>query len=66
MMIAIGRAEIIVDPIVAAWDVAPMVPIITEAGGKITSLDGQEDLPFSHVLATNGLLHEAALAAFAR
>ena len=66
MMVATGRAEIIVDPIVAAWDIAPMVPIITEAGGRITNLDGQKDLPFSHAIATNGLLHDAALAAFAR
>ena len=65
MMVAIGRAEIIVDPVLFPWDVAPMVPIITEAGGRITSLDGQEDLPFTHAVATNGLLHYQALAAFA-
>ena len=55
-----------IDPVVFPWDVAPMVPIITEAGGRITDLDGKGDLPFCHVLATNGLLHDEALAAFAR
>ena len=66
MMIATGRADIMIDPILFAWDVAPMLPIITEAGGRITSLDGQENLPFTSALATNGLLHDQALAAFAR
>ena len=66
MLVATGRADIVIDPILFAWDVAPMLPIITEAGGKITNLDGQENLPFTSALATNGLLHEQALAAFAR
>ncbi len=65
LLVATGRAEIMIDPVVAPWDVAPMLPIITEAGGRITDLDGCEDFPPRHVLATNGLLHEQALAAFA-
>lgn len=64
MLVATGRADIMVDPILAPWDVAPMLPIITEAGGCVTSLDGQKDLPFTSLLATNGLLHEKALACF--
>ena len=66
MLVATGRAEIVIDPVVAPWDIAAMVPIITEAGGRITNLDGQEDLPFCHALATNALLHDEALAVFAR
>ena len=66
LLVATGQAEIMIDPVVAPWDVAPMLPIITEAGGRITSLDGQENLPFGHALASNGLLHDQALAAFAR
>lgn len=53
------------------WDQAAGSLILTEAGGRVTDLDGA-DLDFSRgstlaanrgVLATNGLLHEAALAA---
>lgn len=66
LLVATGRAEIAVDPIVFPWDIAPMVPIITEAGGRITNLDGQEDFSVGHALASNGLLHKQALAAFAR
>ena len=65
LLLATGRAEIMIDPVVAPWDVAPMLPIITEAGGRITDLDGGEDFPPKHVLASNGLLHNEALAAFA-
>ncbi len=65
LLVATGRAEIMIDPVLAPWDIAPMLPIITEAGGRITDLDGCEDFPPKHVLASNGLLHEQALAAFA-
>jgi myo-inositol-1(or 4)-monophosphatase len=45
------------------WDVAAGALIVTEAGGRVTSLDGSL---FSsrngHVLATNGHLHDAMLA----
>ncbi len=65
LLVATGRAEIMIDPVVAVWDVAAMLPVISEAGGRITDLDGGEDFPPKHVLASNGLLHEQALAAFA-
>ena len=64
LLVATGRAEIMVDPVLAAWDIAPMTPIITEAGGCLTDLSGQADLPLSHAVASNGLLHEQALACF--
>ena len=65
VLVATGRAEIMVDPIVAPWDIAPMEPIITEAGGRITDLTGKNPSPLKHVLATNAILHDQALAAFA-
>ena len=65
LLVATGRAEIMMDPILSPWDIAPMLPIITEAGGKLTDLDGHNEFPQKHVIATNGLLHAQALAAFA-
>ena len=65
LLVATGRAEIMIDSVLAPWDIAPMLPIITEAGGRITDLDGGEDLPAPHALASNGFLQEQALAAFA-
>jgi histidinol phosphatase-like enzyme (inositol monophosphatase family) len=66
LLVATGRAEIMVDPILSPWDIAPMGPIITEAGGKLTGLDGGEGFPMAHALASNGLLHSQGLAAFAK
>ena len=64
LLVATGRAEIMIDPIVAAWDIAPMLPIISEAGGQITDLHGKADCQMTNALATNGRLHAQALAAF--
>ena len=43
-----------------AWDIAAGALIVAEAGGQVTGMSGQ---PFEsragHVLATNGLIHQA-------
>lgn len=61
MMVAAGRAEIMVDPIMNLWDAAALYPIITEAGGGFSQWDGTPGVGDS-VVATNGLLHEQAVA----
>ncbi len=38
--VACGRAEVMADPIVSVWDIAPMDVIFAEAGGRFTQLDG--------------------------
>jgi len=43
------------------WDVAPLLPIVEEAGGRITDLTGARRADGGNVLATNGLLHDEAL-----
>lgn len=66
LLVATGRAEIMIDPILSPWDIAPMGPIISEAGGKLTGLDGGEGFPATHALASNGLLHAQGLGAFVK
>lgn len=62
ILVATGRAEIMADPASGAyWDYAPMVPIISEAGGKFTSLTGAPTTAWSSALASNSLLHDAAM-----
>ncbi len=61
LMVATGRAEIMLDPIMNLWDVAALKPIIEESGGRFTDIDGNDDATGSSALATNGLLHEAVL-----
>ena len=47
------------------WDLAAPKVIVEEAGGRLTDLDGADSLTSGNALATNGLLHEAALRALA-
>ena len=61
LLVATGRAELMVDPVVNPWDVAAVAPVVIEAGGKFTSWSGQIDLRAGHCLASNGLVHEEAL-----
>ena len=41
-MVATGRAEIAIDPLMSAWDIAALIPILREAGGSCTDWQGQE------------------------
>ncbi len=60
-LIATGRMEVMVDPIVNVWDVAPMALIIPEAGGRFSALDGSPSYRAGSAVATNGRLHERVL-----
>lgn len=61
LMVATGRAEVMVDAIVNAWDIACFLPIVEEAGGVFTSLAGAVTAFGGNSIATN-----AALAADSR
>ena len=61
MLVAEGAVDVACEPELALHDMAALVPIVREAGGRFTSLDG-EDGPFGgNALATNGLLHDEVL-----
>lgn len=62
ILVATGRAEIMIDPILAPWDAAPFLPILSEAGGMFTDLKGRARLDGGSGISTNGLLHEEVLA----
>lgn len=61
LMVAAGRADVMLDPIMSHWDIACLKPIILEAGGRFTDLDGIDTNNGQHSLATNGLLHDQVL-----
>lgn len=42
MMVAIGRADVMVDPILNIWDAAALLPVLKEAGASFTDLKGEE------------------------
>ena len=58
LLVACGRAEAMLDPIVSIWDVAPMGVILPEAGGRFTSVDGTDTIEAGNGLSSNGLLHD--------
>ncbi len=62
LLVATGRAEIMVDPELQVWDSAPMQVILEEAGGRYTTFDGKPDIHGGNGIATNGLLHDQVLA----
>jgi histidinol-phosphatase len=66
VLLAEGAVDVATEPELALHDMAALVPIVTEAGGRFTSLSGQ-DGPFGgNAVATNGHLHPAVLAALGR
>ncbi len=66
MLVAEGAAEVALDPEVSEWDLAAPRLIVEEAGGRFTDLGGVATVAGGDALATNGLLHEAALAIVGR
>ncbi|MHC4820002.1 MAG: histidinol-phosphatase [Planctomycetota bacterium] len=52
-LVATGRAEIMVDPIVSVWDVAPLQPIVEEAGGVFMDLSGRSTHRGGSGISTN-------------
>jgi histidinol-phosphatase len=62
MLVAEGAVDIAAEPELAVYDMAALVPIVTEAGGRFTSLAGRDGPWGGNAVATNGLLHEDVLA----
>jgi histidinol phosphatase-like enzyme (inositol monophosphatase family) len=61
MLVATGRAEIMLDPIMNVWDCAPLLPILKEAGGTFTNWRGEETIHGGNAVSTNGLLFDEVM-----
>lgn len=61
MLVAEGACDLAAEPELAVHDMAALVPIVTEAGGRMTSLDGSAAPWGGNAVATNGLLHDEVL-----
>lgn len=61
VLLATGRADAVVEPGVKLWDVAAIPPIINEAGGVWTDIDGTHDLEAGSIIASNGHIHGAVV-----
>ena len=64
-LVATGRVDAMIDPEIAYYDVAAMLTILPEAGGRFSDLSGVVRADGGSGLATNGHLHDALLAQWA-
>jgi fructose-1,6-bisphosphatase/inositol monophosphatase family enzyme len=60
-LVATGRAEAALDPVMNVWDCAALLPIVEEAGGRFTDWRGRRTIRGGEAVATNGVLHAAVL-----
>ncbi|MGH8726783.1 MAG: inositol monophosphatase family protein [Burkholderiales bacterium] len=63
LLVAEGCGEIAIDATVSAWDIAALQIIVEEAGGRATGLNGERSIHAGSLLSSNGVLHDAAVAA---
>lgn len=62
LLVAEGAVDVAAEPELSVWDIAALIPIVEEAGGRITGYDGAPALTASSGLTTNGVLHAQVLA----
>ena len=63
VMVAEGAVDASFEPEVSLWDLAPLQVVVEEAGGRFTDLSGAARPDGGSAVCSNGLLHEAVLAA---
>jgi histidinol phosphatase-like enzyme (inositol monophosphatase family) len=61
LLVATGRAEVMIDPIMNPWDAAAVETVVNEAGGRFTDWEGRARIDSGDGVATNGLVHEELL-----
>ncbi|RMF71160.1 MAG: histidinol-phosphatase [Planctomycetota bacterium] len=60
-LLATGRVDVVLDPIMSIWDTAALLPVVTEAGGTLTDWSGRPTHTAPEALGTNGHLLNAVL-----
>ena len=63
VLVAEGAVDAAIEHSLRPWDIAALVPIVEEAGGRVTAVDGRPALVGPGLVTTNGVLHDAVLAA---
>jgi histidinol-phosphatase len=61
VLVATGRAEVMLDPVVNLWDCAPLLPIMEEAGGTFTDWRGKRTAAGGNAVATNRVLFDEVM-----
>jgi histidinol-phosphatase len=65
MLLAEGLIDVAGEYDLKPWDMAALAPIVQEAGGRFTSMEGEPGPWHGSALATNSLLHDAVMHALA-
>jgi histidinol-phosphatase len=58
ILVATGRAEVALDPVMSIWDCAALAPILEEAGGTFTDWRGKRTIEGGNAISTNGQLFD--------
>ena len=58
MLVARGAADFMLEPALRLWDWAPITVIVEEAGGRVTTFEGEEPSDGSSILSSNAVVHE--------
>ena len=61
VLVATGRADIMLDPVMNVWDCAALLPILEEAGGTFTDWNGTPTIHGGNAISTNGLLFDRVM-----
>ncbi|HEX8164101.1 MAG TPA: histidinol-phosphatase [Pyrinomonadaceae bacterium] len=61
VLVATGRADVMLDPVMNVWDCAALQPIIEEAGGTFTDWGGRRTIRGGNAVSTNGALFESVM-----
>ena len=61
VLVATGRADVMLDPVMNLWDCAALLPIVEEAGGTFTDWRGTRTINGGNAIATNGVLFEEVM-----
>jgi histidinol-phosphatase len=61
VLVATGRAEVMLDPVMNVWDCAALLPVLEEAGGTFTDWRGERTVTGGNAIATNGLLFDEVM-----
>jgi histidinol-phosphatase len=61
ILVATGRADIMIDPVMNIWDCAALLPIVEEAGGTFTDWTGKRTIDGGNAISTNTRLFESVM-----
>ncbi len=54
LLVATGRAECMLDPVMNVWDCAALLPVLEEAGGTFSDWRGARTIRGGNAISTNG------------